>query len=180
MRRIQQNSCNNEIFNTVTSVNTWKLKIFFSFNICKCYLIINALTSVMKKWQIITYFCPYLLFFVTQSHFHCSQWFTMMIINTLTRVMNIILHSFLKYQKYSKMWIQFKNKHLIVRMIQQNSCNNKINSSGSNKNSSLTYLLINSLVTVPEINKVTRYSQFTMVSLPPTMLQNNHINITVF
>ena len=103
-----------------------------------------------------------------------------MIINTLTRVINIILRPFFQSRTCFKMWLQLDNKHLLVQTIQWNYCNNKINSSASQKLSSWPYHSLEWLFKVMEINKVTRNTQFTIVYLPPLMLQENCIKRTVF
>ena len=56
-------------------------------------------------------------------------------------------------------------------MIKQNSCNNNINSPASKNNRSRPYPLFDWLVRVPETNMVTMNIWFTMVGLPPSILQ---------
>ena len=67
--------------------------------------------------------------------------------------------------------IQFDNKHLLVKTIQQNDHSNKINISASNNISYQTYHSLDWLVTVPETNKATRKIRFKMVGSPPLMMQ---------
>ena len=76
--------------------------------------------------------------------------------------------------------LQFDSKHLIMWMIQLNAHNNNIKIIASKNYSYRPYHLLSWLVTVPETNKVTRNSLFTMVGLPPSVIQKNCINQTFF
>ena len=66
-----------------------------------------------------------------------------------------------------------------MREIQQNARNNDINSSASKNNSYQPDHFLERLVTVPVMNMVTKNSQFTMVGLPPSMLQRNSVCVCV-
>ena len=52
--------------------------------------------------------------------------------------------------------LQFEDKHIIVGKIQQYNHNNDIKISASKNNSSRTYQSLDLLVTLPEMNKVSR------------------------
>ena len=76
--------------------------------------------------------------------------------------------------------LQFDNKHLLARTIQRNDFNNMIKVSAPKNNIYRPCQSIKWMVTVLKINKVTRKIHFTMVGLPPLIMQKRCTHWMVF
>ena len=94
--------------------------------------------------------------------------------------MDLPIYRTFVYEKTLDCALQLENNSLLVQTIQQNDRNNEIKIPASKNYNYWNYSSLDWMLTVLEMNKVTRNIQFTMMYSPPKMLQTNCIHQTVF